>query len=238
MGEYFQRYDAFLVDSDLDARMRLKQATTSVASFGRVNQASKLAECLDRIRGSEKTDVIFVSYQFDRASTVSFINEVKKHPNGQDAAFILVMQNKDQQSSTVAENILCGADGFLFAPYSVEQLVEITRLAAEVKRERSHGREEAALRFLLNDVIGQVDQLSMFQKCGYEAAPILKKLRDTCAVLRALEGDSLDLYFKLAAEVFETAPLPISLPSTKKYVGASSRVAKRMEKRAMMKLGL
>ena len=38
------KYDALIVDPDLDTRMRLKSATTSVIQFGKVNLLSDLDE--------------------------------------------------------------------------------------------------------------------------------------------------------------------------------------------------
>ena len=238
MADYYTKYDAYLVDSDLDARMRLKQATTSVSSFGKVVQASKLKECIDRLKAGDKADVIFISYRFDREEVMTFIADAKQIPNSQDAAFILVLQTKDQQSSTIANNVLSGADGFLFEPYSVDQLVEITALAAKVKKERSAFREEAALKFLLSDVMNQIDQIAYLKSCEYETGPSLKKFKDMCTVFRALQGESLASYFKIVVDVFEEAPLPKKIFQRKKYAGASSRVAKRMEKKAMSELGL
>ena len=238
MADPYQRFDAYLVDSDLDARMRLKQATTSVASFGKVVQASKLKECLDRLKGTDKADVIFISYRFERSEVLSFIAEAKQLQNSQDAAFIFVMQTKDQQSSTIAENVLGGLDGFLFEPYSVDQLVEITALAAKVKKERSQSREEAAHKFLLNDVMNQIDQIAYLKSCSYETGPSLKKLKDMCTVFQALQGDSKEAYFKIVADVFEAAPLPKMVFQRKKYAGASSRVQKRMEKKTLAEMGI
>lgn len=226
----YVRYDAFLVDSDLDARMRLKAATTSVSSFGKVHQASRLKECMDRLKsGGDRADVIFLSYRFDRSEVVAFIEEAKQIPSSQDAAYVLVLRTQDQDSSTIASNVLGGADGMLFEPYSVDQLIEITALAAKVRKERSAFREEAALKFLLSDVMNQIDQIAYLKSCEHETGVSIKKLKEMCTVFRALQGESLVNYLRIAVDTFEEAPLPKKIFQRKKYVGASTRVKARVQ---------
>lgn len=233
------KFDAYIVDPDLDSRMRLKQATTQVIYFGSVLQAGKIKECADKIAVSkQKVDVIFLSYRLDSAETAAFIAQAKQIPSTQDAAFVMMMRSKDQESSTVASTVLSGADGLLFEPFSVDQLTEITVLAAKVKKERSSQREEAALKFLLSDVINQIDQVAYLKSCNYETGPSVKKLKDMCTVFQALPPESKDLYTRLVIDVFEAAPLPKLVFQRKKYAGVSSRVQKRMEAKTMAAMGI
>lgn len=237
MADHFQRYDAYIIDSDLDSRMRLKQATTSVVNFAQVWQAGKLKECLDRISSGQKVDVIFISYRFDANETTAFINQAKNIPATQDAAFVMLLRQKDKESAAVATTVLNGADGLLFEPFSVDQLTEITALAAKVRKERSGAREEAALRFLLSDIINQIDQIAYLKGCSFETGPSVKKLKEMCTVFQTLSDESKLLYMKLAVDTFEAAPLPKLIYQRKKYSGVSSRVQKRMEQKTLASLG-
>ncbi len=232
----YNKYEAFIVDSDLDSRMRLKQATSSVHNFGKVQQIAALKEAVSKLSGPDKCDVVFISYKFDQSEVTQFIKEAKQTPHGQDAAYVLVLRGQDQDSQTVASNVMIGADGFLFEPYSVDNLIEITSLAARVKRERSKSREAAALKFLITDVMNQVDLIAFLKQSGYEVGRSLKKFKDLCGVFQTLEGDSKDLYFELAIKMFEEAPLPKTMFQNKKYAGASSRVKRLAEKKVMAEL--
>src|SRR5690606_25750258 len=138
------------------------------------------------------------------------------------------LKTKDQESTTVTQNVLIGADGMLFEPYSVDQLVEITELAARVKRERSQERERAALKFLLNDIMHQIDLIAYLKSNGYDVGRGQRKFKQMCAVLDSLEESSREVYFDLAVQMFADAPFPRHIYQ-KSYAGASSRVKKKME---------
>ena len=223
------KYTAIIADSDLDARMRLKQATAAVTNFGKVHQTNSPRETIQRLATGERIDVIFLSYRFETAEISAFIKEAKGMPAGQDAAYILLQKNEDQSASAVASNVMIGADGLLYEPYSVDYLMEITELAARVRKERSDARERGAMQFLVNDIIAQIDLVSTLKAAGYEVGASLKKLKEMCAVFSTLSPTSLEVYYKVAVEQFEKAPVPKALEKKKLYGGASSRVKKRTE---------
>ena len=229
------RYKALIVDSDLDTRMRLKAATTSVVQFGKVQLISTLGEATKRVESGETTDVIFVSHGFEQDDVIDFIKTAKETKAAQDAAYILVLRTSEQDSTTVAQNVMIGADGLLFEPYSVDQLVEITELAARVKAERSQGREEAAIRFLLTDIMRQVDLIAYLKSCGYDVGRGIKRFKQMCKVLDALEADAREIYYRVAIEMFSEAPFPKKIYE-KSYAGASKRVRERMEKKLLEEL--
>ena len=132
----FKPLAAILMDRDMDVRMRLKQATSSVSSFGKVHQATKPEEALDKLRSEGPVDVVFISYQYERQQISDFIKAAKADLAGQDTAYVLVLKRKGESNAALAEYMLTGADGFLFEPFSVDELVEITALATRVKKER------------------------------------------------------------------------------------------------------
>jgi DNA-binding NarL/FixJ family response regulator len=215
------KYDAIIIDSDIETRMRLKQATTAVVDFGKVQQLGDAWEAIAKLKGKERCDVVFISSRLGKEDTTNFIRDAKSTPQGQDAAYVLVLKG-EQDSGTVAHNVMLGADGFLVEPYSVDQLTEITALAARVRRERSQAREEAALRFLLSDIM----------KVGRST----RKFKDLCGVLLSLQGDSRELYYQVAIDMFESAPPPRRIVQAKRYSGASSRVKKQIEDKLLDEL--
>lgn len=230
------KFDAIIIDPDLDTRMRLKAATTSVHQFGKVTLVNSSKEAVDTLVGRDMhCDVVFISHSITREETTSFIKEAKASKRGQDSAFVLVLKTKDQDSSTVAQNVLMGADGFLFEPYSVDNLVEITQLSARVKKERSETREAGAIKFLLNDIMQQIDLIAYLKGAGYDVGRGIKRFKDMCGVLKTFEGSSRDLYMKLVVDVFEAAPFPKKIYE-KNYAGASSRLKKKAEQKMLEQL--
>jgi hypothetical protein len=176
-------------------------------------------------------DVIFVSHHVPQEQIAPFIKDAKSTPGGQDAAYILVLPTKEQASGDVAQAMMIGADGVLFEPYSVDILVEITLLAAKVRRERRTARDEAAFKFLLSDLIQQLDVLAYSKSCGYETGPAMKLFRQACGVLTTMDPDSVETWYKTAIDMFEAAPIPAALLQRKKYGGASNRVKQRMSEK-------
>ena len=227
--------DGLIVDPEIDTRMRLKSATTSVSQFKRVFLLSSLREAMDRLNGKEPFHVLFVSFKFPQKDITEFIQTAKKSKSGEDTAYVLTVGTNSQDSSTVAASVLMGADGLLFEPYSVDNLTEITSLAVRVKKERSTHREEAALKFLINDMINTLDLLTYLKSAGHDVGRGLKRFKDMCAVLDTLGGDSKEIYMRVAQQMFEDAPLPKKL-FQKAYVGASSRIKKKMEEKLLAEL--
>ena len=232
MAEALKKYDAFVVDNDMAARMRLKSATTSVPRFGQVKLLSTLEEALSALNVAVASqDVIFISKRFPQDAITPFIANAKQTTAGQDAAYVLVLRTDDQQAESVAKNVLGGTDGFLLEPYSVDQLVEITELAARVRKERSQEREAAALRFLINDVIKQIDRVWFLKASGFDVGRSFKKLKDMCTVFQTLDKETCELYYEIVVNAFEAVPIP--QPPAKHYKGVSDRVRKRMEQKIL-----
>jgi DNA-binding NarL/FixJ family response regulator len=226
-----KKYDAVIIDPDMTTRARLKQVCGSVVNFGKVVPSNSCFDMLENARADGRYDVEFISHHIPQEQTPGFIKEAKTTPGGQDAAYILVLPTRDQGSGDVAQAMIIGADGVLFEPYSVDILVEITLLAAKVRRERRAARDEATFKFLINDLIQQIDMIAYSKSCGYETGPAMKLFRQACSVLPAIDPDSIEIWYKTAVDLFEAAPIPSSLLQRKKYGGASNRVRQRMSEK-------
>ena len=227
------KYNSIIVDPDVQTRMRLKQATSSVGNFGEVLQMTTLPEAAGRIEAERMWDVVFISNKFNDTDLSSFITRAKAAKGGQDCAFIRVMKSKDQQGSTVAAGMLLGVDGFLFEPYSVEQLVDITNLSARIKRERSDTRQKLALSLLLSDIILQLALVAFLKSAGFEVSRSATRLKELCASLQTSTAtpENMSAYHEVAIKQFIDAPLPKPMFQAKKYAGVSARVKKKMEEK-------
>lgn len=223
-----QKFDGIIIEPEMDARMRLKQVCASVVNFGKVLPLGSFAECLSKLSGDTPADVVFVSARLGQNNISAFIRDAKATTNGQDSAYILVIPSKDSNGAIVAQSVMMGADGLIFEPYSVDQLVEITNLSARVRKERSTAREEAALKFLITDIIHQIDLIAYSKTCGYEIGTPMRAFKQACTVLGTLEAESIQNYYRIVTDLFEAAPVAANLYQRKKYGGASSRVKRKM----------
>jgi len=211
------------------SRMKLKQATTQVGDFGVVSPMGSLNDGISALTGGGKeVDVVFVSARFDSAEIANFVKQARESKNGQDAAYVMILKAQPQGNTSVAENMILGGDSVLCEPYSVDSLVDITRLAAKVKKERAGAREKIAINLIIKDIVNQIDIVSYLKATGCEPGTSMKKLREMCAVLRNLSPEMLLYYQDTAIQEFSEAKVPPRALSTKKYSGVSSRVRKRM----------
>jgi CheY-like chemotaxis protein len=229
----FTKYNGMIADPDLQTRMRLKQATASVVQFGEVIQIGHLNEAIGRLDEGKRWDVIFISHHYTDEEVAKFIARAKELKGGQDTAFIQVMKNSDQKNAAIAQAMMRGADGFLFEPYSVDQLIEITDLSARIKRERSDMRESLAMTLILGDIMTQLDLVAFLKASGFEVTRSATRLKELCASLKgsATTPENLARYHGIALKLFVEAPLPKPMFQAQKYAGVSSRVKKKMEEK-------
>jgi CheY-like chemotaxis protein len=220
----------------MDVRMRLKQATSSVTNFGKVHQASIPREALEKMRVEGPIDVVFISYQYDKQQLTDFVKEAKQDPAGQDTAYVLILKRKGESNAALAEYMLTGADGFLFEPFSVDELVEITVLATRIKKERLAARELIAVKLLLKDLIKHLDALYLLLRNGMLAETTKKKFEHLCSRLPTLQPETKILYYDLAVEMFGRVPVPNRDHVGRRYEGNSRRVKERLEKLLLERL--
>lgn len=228
-----KKYNAVIVDPDMASRMRLKQATTSVVDFGHIYLLNNFLEADKFFVGENPVDVVFITGALDREKLAEFIRRAKMTKNGQDSAYVTVLKSQEEGNASVGSNMMLGSDGILCEPYSVDNLVAITHLAAKVKKERGEAREKAALSMIVKDIIAQIDLLAFLKTSNCDLGTSLKALRDLSEPLKSLSPESFKWYVEVAVNLFEEAPLPQRAFRTKVYAGASSRVKRKMEKKLL-----
>ena len=226
------KLQAMIVDSILDSRMKLKQATTSCNLFSTVTQIGSLSDAQAKLSlGGDHWDVVFVSCHFDESEALSFVAQAKENQAGQDAAYILVLQAKEEGTAGLAQRLLQGVDGFLYEPYSINSLTEITQLAARVRKERREAREKIAMTLLVTDVMNQLDMVSYIKSAGYETTRSVQKFRELCAGFKNFSAESVNVLMEIMIRLFSQAPPPKKVMQVKQYKGASQRVRQNMEKK-------
>ena len=175
--------------------MRLKQATVAVPFFESIPQFSVLKDALEHMSTAESCDVIFISERYPESEVEAFVTEAKKTLNGSVASFILVLGTSHQDSPTVAKNVMRGIDGFLFEPYSVNYLMEITQLASKIKSERHEAREKLAVTLLVHDIITQLDLCAFLKSIETDPGRSMKELYRLSASLQKLSAESKEMYY-------------------------------------------
>ena len=79
----------------------------------------------------------------------------------------------------------------------------------------------------------QFDKIAYLRGLGYDVGRGFKRFKEMCSVFKTLSGEELEMYFKLAIDKFENAPIPAA---KKNYKGASARVKKKMEEKLLAEI--
>lgn len=220
---------AIVVHPDTNARMLLKQATSTVHQYGKLLQFGSCAEAITKIKTGENIGVIFISASISSIDLSDFIRRARSLPAAQEAAFILLLGTQDPRASSIANNLLHGSDGFLLQPYSVDSLVEVTQLAAKVRTERARIRETTAMKLLVRNIMSQIDEIAYLKACGYEGRLSMNGLKETCSTLHTLPAESQQAFLEVALKLFEEAPPPRRVDPAHQYKGPSQKVKQKLE---------
>jgi DNA-binding NarL/FixJ family response regulator len=225
-----QNLSALIINPDAYKRMLLKQATTLMPELQKVYQASSLREGMSRIENLEQCDVVFMSSDLPTTECEEFIEKTLLFKQSQDAAFVVVLDSKDQNVGNVAETLLGGANGVLLAPFCVEDLTSVIELASYVRKQRVRARMMQALRILIDESVNKLDVI-WYNLCqGQPAGPAIRDLKNASNVIRGLEGEEAALYFEMIQDILPALPVPPPVVKREAtYTGASSRVRKLLE---------
>lgn len=223
-----RRFNALIIDPDLESRARLKTAAhheqqLGSQSFGAVFAVSTLRDGLTFLERERRADVVFLSHRLDSREMIEFIKAAKATRVGEDCAYIRVLKHSDQSAEKVAEKLLEGADGMLYEPFSVADLTVIVKIAAEVKRQNAIRRLSAATGLLLSNAIEEIDQRAIALSLGVETHSYPPELKQAFKMFKDLPPEERAAYYEVVVERFISIRQPPAKPSIK-YAGASKRV--------------
>src|SRR5512142_1526809 len=225
-------YCALIIDRNLEHRERLRLAMRASLLFSTVHLANSVEEA-ERQLSEEPIDIVFIAMREGAAAISRFIQRLKQDPAGRDAAYVLLLEGR-RSSGEVARTMVDGADALLLEPYSVDSLHTISRLAENMKKERSRMRMQVPLRLLVREIAAQLAQVARLEKAGASALVSRGVLREMCAVLGELDQETLSLYFEVVLDVFPQLPATHGSVHVPTYQGVSQRVRNNSSLRAML----
>ncbi len=129
--------------------------------------------------------------------------------------------------------MISGFDGFLFEPYSADNLREMAEITSRVKHQSEIARQKTALLMILSDISEHIDAVAFYMSQQKDRGVALKKLRAAAVRLEKFSTPELKaLYYEAAMNFFEKVPPPPSAA----YTGVSQRVKARMQAKMAKKL--
>ena len=229
-----ERYNVLIVDPDSGSRGRLKQVSLSLTRFNKVFVCSSLEEALGKTDFPEAIDIVVVSTNLGEENITDFIRRAKDTRKGKEWAYMAVLKSAEQKNQIIAGGVLGGLDGFLFEPYSADNMREMAEITAAVKHRNALGRKRAAIGMIMREVVSHFDAFAFYRSKGKEGVMPLKRIRDALSGLPDIASDKeiYAIYVDVACEIFSNA-LP---PAEKAYQGVSQRVRERLEAQALQKL--
>ncbi|MCB0324859.1 MAG: hypothetical protein KDD69_14850 [Bdellovibrionales bacterium] len=225
------RFNILIIDPDSGSRGNLKQAALALTQFHKVYATATLKEAIGKTDAPESIDVLFISYRFDAEDIAAFIDQAKQTKRGKDWAYCAVLKASEQKNDVIAGSVIGGIDGFLFEPFSADNLREIAEVTAKVKLQNELKRKQAAMQVLLKEISAHLDAVAFYKKRGRDPRAAMRKLAEAASSLEKFKGNTFAAYVEAATEYFGNVPPPIS-----EYTGASQRVRARMEERMLREL--
>ena len=183
--------------------------------------------------GQIRPQLVFISYVFPPEACTAFIQKAKALPAGEDSAFVMILGARNDQNSTLFNSLFAGADGFLFEPYSIDDLVNMSQLAARVKSERRAAREALAVKFMVKDIIKYFDLMYRLKVAGCEYTQCKEKLEEACVRLHEMQPEARSRYFDLAVDIFTLTPTPTPAIRELTYKGKNVRMREKIEQRVL-----
>lgn len=203
----------------------LKEAMVASCLFSQAYSARSLREALDICEKEQLVDIILATKEFPPVEMSGFLQEVRERKSAQDAACITVLDEKDSEAGSVTSTVLHGADGVLIAPFSVERLQEISKLAERVRRDRRLARHDKLIRFLMGSIKSSFDNaVTAIRGESSDTGRAIHDFRETCEVLQTFDSELISVFHEVLIDTFSRLPKP----ERSGYAGASLRVKKKL----------
>jgi len=229
------RHTILIADPDMDARMRLKQASSTVPMFGKVLNSSTLNDARHVLEKDEKVDILFMSYRFEQASLAAFIREARETKQGKYCVFIIMLPSTNHSSASIIQNVLVGLDGILVEPFCVKGLIELSLLATELSKKRDEERNREAIRVLVHEILDTYSSINELRRDGRVFKEQWMKLKEMSQVVKTLSEQDRAYYLELLVEQFSQLQTATT-PNPHRYNGASSRIKRKLEERLLAEL--
>jgi hypothetical protein len=201
-----------IIDSNVERRMRLKNATQHAAkTFGDVQLCSDFYVATDRLKHSKDRVVVFMSEDFAGASLNAFIDIAKTTCAGRDSAYILNVGQRHANPSSVINAGLKAIDGMLVEPFCVDSLITTTESAARLYYERKQEREHGLVKMLVSRMLVAIDTIATAKATCSAAGEAVRDYKDLGATIQNLSPKLVSFFYEMLIEQSALAQVPADL---------------------------
>lgn len=210
--------DIINIDSDIDARSRLKQMIFAHDPHARIVPAKRLNEAVTRIESGSEFDLLVVSSSFGLDDLNEFLARVRSFPQSQDMLIVTILRGRHADTSVVVQNLMNGIHGCLTEPFSVNSLSELLIRAKQARSVRDQRRRLVAIDFILRDIAKIIDEIARRKANDEGFRYVMKQLRKTCAALTGMGKEFEDDVALAAVKHFAAIDAPKYLVKKKEAV--------------------
>ncbi|MCC6933705.1 MAG: hypothetical protein IT292_10720 [Deltaproteobacteria bacterium] len=223
----FDIFDVLIIDADLESRTKLKQAAREINCYGKISSVSYFSEAMEFLHTKRECDLIFISNAIAQSEIVTFMQQARETDKGSSSSYILVMKAGKRESTDIAKSMVAGFNSMLLEPYSVDSMVEISKLARKIKVEAYERRARAASELVIPTLIKEVDRLAALHSIGHPTN-VSAGAKKALALITSMGNEALSGYYEAMINKFGQ----VSPPAVTHYEGPSKRLKDRMERKA------
>lgn len=218
---------ALYIDPDLTGRLRFKQAARTTGMLGSLIAINTLLEGLERLDARKSYDVIYLTSRFTTEIVANFIRSARRTAQGGRSVYMVVLERRECDATTLAGFALAGVDGFLVSPFSTESLSENVDIATRLVSVKARKHDELSVELLVKAV---TSNFSTYVRCLKEKSASFvprDQLRRTHSLIAALAPELRATYFELLTERFLKSSPSVVAPHAKKAGFMPPRVQSR-----------
>ncbi|NDC37079.1 MAG: hypothetical protein EBZ48_03395 [Proteobacteria bacterium] len=219
------------VDADLGRAQRLMDALQSFRREARVTVIDTLDQAHRNLFDAEYS-VVVLTPEHSEDILKSFIDSGRKTYGGQDAAYVLLVEQEEQNEDILALGMLAGVNGFLFSPFSAEGVNNTFLIAKKLKTDRIERSQKDEIAIALRAAKKQLDLISAALQDSEDVAIDPHKLEYLQRAIKACADKNADLFYRMlvGSFIWETKEPPTT--GAINYRGGSERVRKLLAERA------
>ena len=218
---------ALYIDPDLTGRLRFKQAARTTGMLGSLIAINTLLEGLERLEARKSYDVIYLTSRFTTEIVANFVRAARRTAQGGRSVYMVVLERRECDATTLAGFALAGVDGFLVSPFSTESLSENVDIATRLVSVKARKNDELSVELLVKAV---TSNFSNYVRCLKEKSASFvprDQLRRTHSLIAALAPELRVAYFELLTERFLKSSPAVATPTAKKTGFMPPRVQNR-----------
>lgn len=225
-------FNALIISSNTGRRGRLKLAVHHDQFFGRpafkkVHTAVSLQEGIKTLNSEQNYEIVLVTDCFSPEAIEEFLTHLSEMQE-QKVGVVLVRKGSNEDGLSLAESLMSGVDGFLYEPFSVDMLREISKIAERVRKENSDKKISAATGLVIDSMSAAIDKKAAELAAGKPRRPYSKRLQLAAKLFRGLSESGLLSFYKTLFSVTENSkPFEKEAAEAEGYQGASELVKKK-----------